>query len=334
METQEQSLLSALSEQKAIVNQAQQVVAAIYQQIDQRFGSRFYPDFEHGKAVDLTEYWHKTAQLATMEQTWQQYQEEKHYLTTRLQELAEIMKKPSVDAKPLEEQLSIIKQNIEDLSTKYAQDQLIYEQNNQLCQRYNTLLAQNQQMLTEVQAYARLAKGMNGDNELKLTLENYCLQVYFQEVLLLANQRLQELTQGRYTLEISDEKGRTASNTGLELVIFDDYTGEIRRVQTLSGGESFIVSLALSLSLADVIQQQSGGVQIEALFIDEGFGTLDEQTLQLAIQTLAQLEGQGQMIGIISHVRELKEQIPRQIQVKKLGDGRSEIHIQSESQIS
>ncbi|XBG77104.1 SbcC/MukB-like Walker B domain-containing protein [Enterococcus cecorum] len=175
---------------------------------------------------------------------------------------------------------------------------------------------------------------MNGTNELNLTLENYCLQVYFQEVLLLANQRLQELTQGRYTLEISDEKGRTASNTGLELVIFDDYTGEIRRVQTLSGGESFIVSLALSLSLADVIQQQSGGVQIEALFIDEGFGTLDEQTLQLAIQTLAQLEGQGQMIGIISHVRELKEQIPRQIQVKKLGDGRSEIHIQSESQIS
>lgn len=334
LETQEQSLLSALSEQKAIVNQAQQVVAAIYQQIDQRFGSRFYPDFEHGKAVDLTEYWHQTAQLATMEQTWQQYQEEKHYLTTRLQELAEIMKKPSVDAKPLEEQLSIIKQNIEELSTKYAQDQLIYEQNQQLCKRYDTLLAQNQQLLTEVQAYARLAKGMNGTNELNLTLENYCLQVYFQEVLLLANQRLQELTQGRYTLEISDEKGRTASNTGLELVIFDDYTGEIRRVQTLSGGESFIVSLALSLSLADVIQQQSGGVQIEALFIDEGFGTLDEQTLQLAIQTLAQLEGQGQMIGIISHVRELKEQIPRQIQVKKLGDGRSEIHIQSESQIS
>ena len=134
-------------------------------------------------------------------------------------------------------------------------------------------------------------------------------------------------------MEISDEKGRTASNTGLELVIFDDYTGEIRRVQTLSGGESFIVSLALSLSLADVIQRQSGGVQIEALFIDEGFGTLDEQTLQLAIQTLAQLEGQGQMIGIISHVRELKEQIPRQIQVKKLGDGRSEIRIHSEGKV-
>ena len=98
-----------------------------------------------------------------MEQTWQQYQEEKHYLTTRLQELAEIMKKPSVDAKPLEEQLSIIKQNIEELSTKYAQDQLIYEQNQQLCKRYDTLLAQNQQLLTEVQDYARLAKGMNGN---------------------------------------------------------------------------------------------------------------------------------------------------------------------------
>lgn len=334
LETQAHSLLSALSEQEAIVRQAQQVVAKIYQQMDQRFGSQFYATFEEGKAVNLAEYWQQTAQLATMEQTWQQYQEEKHYLITRLQELEEIMKQPSVDAQPLEEQLSIMKQNIEELSTKYAQDQLIYEQNQQICQRYNTLLAQNQQLLTEVQAYARLAKGMNGTNELNLTLENYCLQVYFQEVLLLANQRLQELTQGRYTLAISDEKGRTASNTGLELVIFDDYTGEIRRVQTLSGGESFIVSLALSLSLADVIQQQSGGVQIEALFIDEGFGTLDEQTLQLAIQTLAQLEGQGQMIGIISHVRELKEQIPRQIQVKKLGDGRSEIHIQSESQIS
>ena len=86
---------------------------------------------------------------------------------------------------------------------------------------------------------------------------------------------------------------------------------------------------SLSLSLADVIQQQSGGIQIEALFIDEGFGTLDEQTLQLAIQTLAQLEGQGQLIGIISHVRELKEQIPRQIQVKKQGNGQSKITIHS-----
>lgn len=334
LETQEQSLLSSLEQQEVIVGQAQQVVAIIYQQMDQRFGSQFYLDFENGKEVDLTNYWYKVVHLSTMEQTWQQFQEEKHYLTTRLQELADIMNKPSMDAKPLEDQLLIIKQHIEELSTKHAQNQLIYEQNQQICQRYNTLLTQNQQLLTEVQAYARLAKGMNGSNELNLTLENYCLQVYFQEVLLLANKRLQELTQGRYTLEISGEKGRTASNTGLELMIFDDYTGEIRRVQTLSGGESFIVSLALSLSLADVIQQQSGGVQIEALFIDEGFGTLDEQTLQLAIQTLAQLEGQGQMIGIISHVRELKEQIPRQIQVKKLGDGRSQIRIQSESQIS
>lgn len=333
LDTQVQSLQTFLAQQEEIVNQAKRGVVTIYQQIDLRFGSQIYVAWKKGEEVNLSEYWKKVAQLPVMEQTWQHYQEEKHYLATRLQELAEILEKPTVDVKPLEEQLVEMKQNIEELSTQYAQDQLIYEQNNQLCQRYNTLLAQNQQMLTEVQAYARLAKGMNGDNELKLTLENYCLQVYFQEVLLLANQRLQELTQGRYTLEISDEKGRTASNTGLELVIFDDYTGEIRRVQTLSGGESFIVSLALSLSLADVIQRQSGGVQIEALFIDEGFGTLDEQTLQLAIQTLAQLEGQGQMIGIISHVRELKEQIPRQIQVKKLGDGRSEIRIHSEGKV-
>jgi exonuclease SbcC len=267
--------------------------------------------------------------LPAMQQRVQQYQEESHYVKTRLAELATIMEQPPVDLQPLNERLEKSSQQVEQLMQTISKQQFIYEQNQQIHKEYTDLLTKNQQTIAEVQSFARLAKGMTGENALKLSLERYCLQVYFEKVLQLANVRLQDLTQGRYRLSIGTEKGRTSRSTGLELMIFDDHTGEERRVQTLSGGESFIVSLALSLSLADVIQQQSGGIQIEALFIDEGFGTLDEQTLQLAIQTLAQLEGQGQLIGIISHVRELKEQIPRQIQVKKQGNGQSKITIHS-----
>ena len=329
LETQKQSLADSINQQEKICQQLKEQVREIYLEIDQKFHRQCYEVWQQGQVVDITDLWESVQDLPAMQQRVQQHQEESHYVKTRLTELAAIMEQPPVDLQPLNERLEKSSQQVEQLMQTISKQQFIYEQNQQINKEYTDLLTKNQQTIVEVQSFARLAKGMTGENALKLSLERYCLQVYFEKVLQLANVRLQDLTQGRYRLSIGTEKGRTSRSTGLELMIFDDHTGEERRVQTLSGGESFIVSLALSLSLADVIQQQSGGIQIEALFIDEGFGTLDEQTLQLAIQTLAQLEGQGQLIGIISHVRELKEQIPRQIQVKKQGNGQSKITIHS-----
>lgn len=118
---------------------------------------------------------------------------------------------------------------------------------------------------------------------------------------------------------MSDATGRSIA--GLEIDVLDRYTGSMRPSETLSGGETFLASLALALGLSDVIMAQAGGMYIDAMFVDEGFGTLDEETCQLAIEVLDKLSSDDRMIGIISHVPDLKERIARQIQVTKTRSG-------------
>lgn len=141
------------------------------------------------------------------------------------------------------------------------------------------------------------------------------LAAYFEDIIKSANVRLDTMTGSRYQLvrRLEREKGRRPS--GLELDIFDAHTGKERHVNTLSGGESFKVALALALGLADIVSQYSGGIQIQTLFVDEGFGSLDQQSLDSAVDCLLQLSHNGRMIGLISHIEELKEKIPVKLQV-------------------
>lgn len=155
----------------------------------------------------------------------------------------------------------------------------------------------------------------SGDNADKLRLQHFVLRSYFNEVLAKANLRLEQLSGGRYTLLNDETVGR--GKDGMRLAVFDQYSGTTRPVENLSGGETFFTSLALALGLTDVITSQSGGIALESMFIDEGFGTLDSETLDLAIRTLAELEGSQRLVGIISHVSELKERIPTKIEVIK-----------------
>lgn len=165
---------------------------------------------------------------------------------------------------------------------------------------------------------------VDGNTESKLSLERYVLQAYFKDVLVAANVQLQQLTNGRYQFELSqDNHGAGTKWSGLEINVYDDNAGRSRSARTLSGGESFIASLALALALCQIIQEQSGGIQIDALFIDEGFGSLDQTALSDALRTLEELEGH-RMIGIISHVTELEEQIPDQLRVTST-NGRSTV---------
>ncbi|WP_261806831.1 AAA family ATPase [Lapidilactobacillus luobeiensis] len=176
--------------------------------------------------------------------------------------------------------------------------------------------------LTELQELAEVTRGVGSQ---KLGLERYVLRMYLEEVLKVANTRLDQLTQGRYQLALDDELQAARKKSGLELNVYDDYTGEFRSVRTLSGGESFIAALSLALALGEVVQQQTGAIEINTLFIDEGFGSLDEEALQTAIAALTGLEGQQRLIGIISHVRELQLQITSQLQVVANGNGESHI---------
>jgi DNA repair protein SbcC/Rad50 len=130
-----------------------------------------------------------------------------------------------------------------------------------------------------------------------------------------ATSRLRVMSRGRYMLQRTMERARANAAGGLELEVFDEYTGISRPVATLSGGESFLASLALALGLADVVQARAGGMFLETMFVDEGFGTLDPEALEEALKALLELQGAGRLVGIISHVPELRERIDARLEV-------------------
>lgn len=159
------------------------------------------------------------------------------------------------------------------------------------------------------------ARDLGGGNAKRLTFPSFVLGLYLRQVAEKANIRMYKMSEGRYAILVNDMGGKRSQN-GLELDVFDSYTGKIRSVKSLSGGEKFLTSISLALGLSDVIQERSGGLSIESLFIDEGFGSLDQSSLEKAMCVLDELKD-GRCIGIISHVQELKSRIPSQIEITK-----------------
>ena len=163
----------------------------------------------------------------------------------------------------------------------------------------------------------------------KVDLETYAQTAFFEQIIGCANMRLLAMTDRQYELvQVTGSDGRR--NAGLELGVIDHCSGQQRSVKTLSGGESFKASLALALGLADTIQAQSGGIQLDTMFVDEGFGSLDEESLRMALDTLAALSEGRRLVGIISHVAELKERISKQVIVTKNREGSSSVRIRLE----
>lgn len=171
---------------------------------------------------------------------------------------------------------------------------------------------------------AETARG-GGENLYKMSLATYVLASRLEQVAAAATERLLQMSDGRYQLVHSDA---TAGNrrSGLGLNVVDGWTGNRRDTSTLSGGESFMASLALALGLADVVQQEAGGLDIETLFVDEGFGSLDEQALEQVMDALEGLRSGGRVVGLVSHVPELKQRISAQLQVVKGRQG-SRLHV-------
>lgn len=178
-----------------------------------------------------------------------------------------------------------------------------------------------------VRALANTANGAVPGRE-KVMLETYVQTACFDRIIARANTRLLQMTSGQYELLRRRTAADIRSQSGLELDVRDHYNGTTRSVKTLSGGESFQASLALALGLSDEIQSAAGGVQLDTMFVDEGFGSLDEEALHQAIRTLTELTAGNRLIGIISHVAELKDRIDRQIIVRKLPSGGSTAKIQ------
>ena len=159
-------------------------------------------------------------------------------------------------------------------------------------------------------------------------LETYIQMTYFDRIIRRANTRFMVMSSGQYELKRRRESGNNKAQSGLELDVIDHYNGTERSVKTLSGGESFKASLSLALGLSDEIQSSAGGIRLDSMFVDEGFGSLDDESLEQAVKALASLSDSNRLVGIISHVGDLKNRIDKQIIVHKDRSGGSRAEIQ------
>lgn len=218
-----------------------------------------------------------------------------------------------------------IRRSIQEIkSGKNVLDKALKEVQNRIMVNKSTLSNINEvekQRLEKSEAFldiSAMSKTANGrlEGKQKITFETYVQAAYFIKIVAQANKRFYEMTGKRYKL-LRKEEGNIQSFTGLELNVYDTWTGKIRSVKSLSGGESFMAALSLALGFADIIHNYSGGIQIDTMFVDEGFGSLDNEALEQSISILTTLTSGNRLVGIISHVNELKERIDKQIIVKK-----------------
>lgn len=314
----EQSLVAT----EAKLNEAKQQAQELQQVIAQRQADLEAACAAKGMTLaELKELLSQSAQLGHLEQTLAEQQKELDSIAGQVEILSkQVAGQKQPDLEQTNEELSQAKQAEAKLQQTVAELEHKYSSNTKCYQQVRKLFEQQQAEFTQLGQLKELVDVVTGKGEQKLGFERYILQTYLKEVLITANARLAHLTNGRYELCLNEDTGRGASSTGLELDIYDDNAGKRRSVHTLSGGESFLAALALALALGEVIQKKSGGIEIEALFVDEGFGSLDQEALRVALETLQTIEGKNRMVGIISHVTELQAQLPYQLQVVTKGE--------------
>ena len=224
--------------------------------------------------------------------------------------------------------LAVLEENLQKMNEEQKQQQervnrleIEWQTNDEIQTHITELLNDQGNLAKQYYDIAELAQLAKGDNHLRLSLERYVLASFLDEILMQANLRLDQMSDHRYQLQRSNEIAKRGAQSGLDLEVLDHHTGQNRSVRTLSGGEGFKASLSLALGMADVVQSHAGGVQLDTLFIDEGFGSLDEISLEQAIGCLRSLQDGNRMLGIISHVAQLKEEIPAKLQINTGPEG-------------
>ncbi|MCS7019714.1 MAG: SMC family ATPase [Cytophagales bacterium] len=306
-------LQTEAEQQQTALQEAERQLNELREQTKQECLARGFSDMHETRA--LIEAFSEDA-LAELSQQIEQWEKTALSLQTLLDEAQKkIAGKAKPDLNATEQQAADAAKALREYQTKMGKVSSNIERLQNAQQQMDSLQQQISEQELAIQPLEQLFDLANGDNQDKLRLHHFVLRFYFEEVLTKANLRLEQLSSRRYTLLNDETVGR--GKDGMRLIVFDQHTGTTRPVENLSGGETFFTSLALALGLSDVITAQSGGIALESMFIDEGFGTLDSETLDLAIRTLAELEGSQRLVGIISHVNELKERIPAKIEVIK-----------------
>ena len=226
-----------------------------------------------------------------------------------------------IDIKELDEEIKSIQDKKIELEDKLRNLHSIIDNNKTILQNVENLNIEFKEIEEEYKVVGELAELANGRKSPYISFERYILASYFEDIIEAANIRLEKMTGDRFSLIRKTSKSKGAGQKGLELEIYDNYTDSARDVSSLSGGESFKASLSLALGLSDIVQSNSGGVSLDTMFVDEGFGTLDPQSLDNAIDSLLELQRGGRLVGIISHVEELKERIDAKLEVTSTSKG-------------
>src|SRR5690625_3818 len=232
--------------------------------------------------------------------------------------------KEKADLVALEAALTQARVRSEEASRRWNQTLEYHKQGINLKERITEAHEKTEKSEQHFNVIADLHDVIRGQNSKKISFERYLQIDYLDQIIETANQRLRDLSNGQYSLLRSDRQEAHGRQSGLALDVYDEYTGQTRDVKSLSGGEKFNASLCLALGMSDVIQSFQGNISIETMFIDEGFGSLDEEALNKSIDTLIDLQQTGRMIGVISHVKELKSIFPAVLEVYKTKEGYSQ----------
>lgn len=226
-----------------------------------------------------------------------------------------------MDITTIDEEIRSIQNNKKELESKLRELHAIIVGNKTILKNVENLNIEFKEIEEEYKVLGELADLANGKKAPYISFERYILASYFEDIIEAANIRLEKMTGDRFSLIRKTSKSKGAGQKGLELEIYDNYTDSSRDVSSLSGGESFKASLSLALGLSDIVQSNAGGVLLDTMFVDEGFGTLDPQSLDNAIDSLLELQRGGRLVGIISHVEELKERIDAKLEVTSTSKG-------------
>ena len=255
-------------------------------------------------------------EIHSLQQEVRSYREEYRSVSDRLHELTNLLigiQEPDVSG--LNVAFENINHVIQELQNRYTHFFVRLSENEKIVIKIETINSEIKSLEEKYQLIGHLYEMSKGQNTYRITFERYVLASFLDDILREANQRLGKMTNGRYELLRKTDRSKGNVQSGLELLVFDQYTGQERHVKTLSGGESFKAALSLALGLADIVQQYAGGVSLETMFIDEGFGTLDPESLDQSIEALIDIQSSGRLVGIISHVPELKERIDARLEV-------------------
>ena len=325
-----QALSASLKEQIAAT---QATYTETTKQLQQLSDQMHYPDRAAAQREQTQLNLQKQQLRAALEEAQQQYtqaQQQYSALLGKIDQLKlQLADAPAIDTAMQQQKKQQLGSRLEQL---HQQQKILH---NRLATNSSALTqlraaSQNLQSLESrwqwVKALSNTANGNIAGRE-KIMLETYVQMTFFDRIVARANTRFMVMSGGQYELKRRREADNNRSQTGLELDVIDHYNGTERSVKTLSGGESFLASLSLALGLSDEVQSSAGGIHLDTMFVDEGFGSLDEESLNQAIQALSGLTQGTRLVGIISHVAQLKERIGRQIQVTKQKNGSSSVKI-------